>query len=208
MNGSRIMPRGAIAFITMTAIATVLVIATEHITRVRAAQTQDSAAIAEIADLLPVTDDAQWRVDRVLWPADPELGTTTAQAIYRARRQGQPAGVVLPVIAREGYNGPIELRVGLDSDGRILGVRLIAHRETPRLGGQIEPQRSDWLARLQGRSLSDPPLERWAVRRDGGDFDQLAGATQTPRVIIAAVRRALVWYQARRDAVFAARSAS
>ncbi len=200
--------RSAIVFLAMTALAIALVITMERYTRAGATQAQDVAAIAEIGDLLPVTQDAEWQVDRVPWPANPELGTITAQVIYRARKQGQPAGVVLPVIAREGYNGPIELRVGVDAEGRIVGVRLIAHRETPGLGAEIEPQRSDWLARLQGHSLSDPPLDRWAVRRDGGDFDQLAGATQTPRAIIAAVRRALVWYQAQREAVFAARSAS
>jgi len=79
-----------------------------------------------------------------------------------------------------GYAGPIALILGLDIQGKILGVRVLAHTETPGLGDRIEIQRDDWILSFNGRSLGNPPAERWAVKKDGGDFDQFSGATITP----------------------------
>jgi Na+-translocating ferredoxin:NAD+ oxidoreductase subunit G len=86
----------------------------------------------------------------------------------------------------------------------VLGMRVLEHRETPGLGDVIEERRSDWIRGFDGRSLGDPPPDRWAVRRDGGDFDQFTGATVTPRAIVSAVRKALIYAERHRDELFAA----
>ena len=70
-----------------------------------------------------------------------------------------------------------------------------AHRETPGLGDYIEEERSDWIYGFDGKSLDNPPLERWAVKKDGGAFDQLTGATITPRAIVKAVRKTLIYFR-------------
>ena len=85
----------------------------------------------------------------------------------------------------------------------MLGVRVSMHRETPGLGDAIEIQRSDWVLGFDGRSLDDPEPERWAVRRDGGAFDQLTGATITPRTVVKAVKNALIYFQTHRPELFA-----
>ena len=79
--------------------------------------------------------------------------------------------VRLPPEQRDGFR-PIRLLVAVDRDGRVLGVRVTAHQETPGLGDDIEAGRSDWITRFDGRGLGDPPADQWAVRRDGGRFDQ------------------------------------
>jgi electron transport complex protein RnfG len=84
----------------------------------------------------------------------------------------------------------------------VIGVRVVRHRETPGLGDPIERERSDWIDGFSGRGLGDPPVARWAVRRDGGDFDQFAGATITPRAVVGAVREALTWFSENRAVVF------
>lgn len=122
--------------------------------------------------------------------------------VYRARRAGQPVAVVMEVTAPNGYNGAIDLLVGILADGRISGVRVVSHRETPGLGDPIEVRRSDWITGFDGRSIDDPAPAAWAVRRDGGTFDQFTGATITPRAVVGAVRRALIYHQANRERLY------
>lgn len=123
--------------------------------------------------------------------------------VYRARKQGQPVAVILsPVVAR-GYNGGIELIIGIYEDGRVAGVRVLNHRETPGLGDKIEIERSNWITAFDGRSIGNPEEKRWRVRRDGGDFDQFTGATITPRGVTDALRRTLVYFGVHRDTLFA-----
>jgi electron transport complex protein RnfG len=122
--------------------------------------------------------------------------------VYRARRQDRPVAVIMNLVAPDGYNGDIRLLAGIYRDGTISGVRVTAHRETPGLGDPIEHQRSDWILGFDGRSLSDPGPEGWAVRRDGGEFDQFTGATITPRAVVEAVERALEYHRLHADELY------
>lgn len=130
------------------------------------------------------------------------LGSANPVTVYRARKQGQPVGVAFQVIAPNGYSGNITLLVGILVNGRIAGVRVLAHKETPGLGDYIEAERSPWILSFNGKSLGDPPANRWAVRKDGGDFDQFTGATITPRAVVGAVKNALQFYEANQDVLF------
>lgn len=107
--------------------------------------------------------------------------------IYRARKAGQVTGVAYEIFGT-GYAGEIRLMMGIAADSRLLGVRVLAHKETPGLGDKIEVKKGDWIERFTGLSLGKPPIERWKVKKDGGDFDQFAGATITPRGVLAAIR--------------------
>jgi Na+-translocating ferredoxin:NAD+ oxidoreductase subunit G len=115
--------------------------------------------------------------------------------VWFARRGDEITGVVLSAIAPNGYSGSIHLLVGIDRAGNVLGVRVTRHRETPGLGDDIEADRSDWILGFRGRSLDNPPIELWRVRRDGGIFDQFTGATVTPRAVVQAVANALVYFR-------------
>lgn len=44
----------------------------------------------------------------------------------------------------------------------------------------------------------------WKVKKDGGHFDSVAGATVTPRAVVKAVKKALAYANAHRDELFAA----
>jgi Na+-translocating ferredoxin:NAD+ oxidoreductase subunit G len=134
---------------------------------------------------------------------DVELLGTSPVLVHRARLQGQPVAVIMAAVAPDGYSGPIELLVGIDPDGRLLGVRVTRHKETPGLGDFIELRRSGWIQQFAGRSLQSPTLERWQVRRDGGDFDQFTGATVTPRAVVTAVARTLQAFERHREALLA-----
>jgi electron transport complex protein RnfG len=122
--------------------------------------------------------------------------------VYRAFLHGEPVAAVFATVAPDGYGGPIHLLVGVNVDGTVAGVRVTAHRETPGLGDAIEASRSDWILGFDGRSLEDPPLERWAVARDGGVFDQFTGATISPRAVVGAVREVLLYFAAHGETIF------
>ncbi len=114
--------------------------------------------------------------------------------VFQATKAGKVTGVAYE-IRGTGYAGEIRLMMGVDADGRILGVRVLAHKETPGLGDRIETKKGDWILRFTGLSLDAPPLEKWKVKKDVGQFDQFAGATITPRGVVAAVRRGLEFFR-------------
>lgn len=122
--------------------------------------------------------------------------------VFRARHDGRPVAVAMKLRTNDGYNGRIDLLVGIYENARISGVRVLSHRETPGLGDGIDIDRSDWIRGFDGRSLENPEPSGWAVKRDGGVFDQFTGATITPRAVVRAVRRALEYYSENRDALF------
>ncbi|SDH13438.1 electron transport complex protein RnfG [Pseudomonas benzenivorans] len=118
---------------------------------------------------------------------DAELG---AVEVYPARKDGRLVAVAFQV-SNIGYGGPIQHLIALDAEGRILGVRVLSHKETPGLADKIEVSRSDWIKAFDGLSLANTPLAKWKVKKDGGQFDQFAGATITPRAVVKSVLQAL-----------------
>jgi electron transport complex protein RnfG len=110
--------------------------------------------------------------------------------VYRARRAGRVEAVVFQTEGR-GYAGPIVCIMGVSRDGQLLGVRVLKHKETPGLGDKIEPAKDKWIHAFEGKSLGAPAVDKWAVKKDGGVFDQFAGATITPRAVVRAVKGGL-----------------
>ena len=140
----------------------------------------------------------------VIQMQDPALlGTSAPVDVYRARLNGEPTGLVLTPVAPDGYSGPIRLLVAIKTDGTLAGVRVTQHRETPGLGDYVQADRSDWILGFSGRSLQDPPERLWAVKRDGGVFDQFTGATITPRAVVKAVKKSLIYFERHREQLFA-----
>ncbi len=138
----------------------------------------------------------------VIQVSDPLLGTEQPVSVYRARQGEQPVAAVIASVAPEGYGGEIKLLVGIRYDGTLAGVRVVSHKETPGLGDAIEAERSDWILKFAGRSLTNPEEKRWKVKKDGGVFDQFTGATITPRAVVQAVHNTLLYYRKNREALF------
>lgn len=142
--------------------------------------------------------------DRLSIPASELLGTIDNTIAYRARLQGEPSIVVLEAIAPDGYSGKIALIVAVRANGELSGVRVVSHKETPGLGDYIELGRSEWIRVFDGKSLAQYPEGDWKVKKDGGRFDHMTGATVTPRALVKAVHKALIYYGENRDKLFAA----
>lgn len=185
-------------------LAVALLAGVHALTRERITAAEHRREMATLAMLLPVEGyDNDPIADAVTVAAPEWLGTTAPLTVRRARMGGAPAALVLPVVAH-GYAGPIRLLVGVSASGEVLGARVAAHQETPGLGDWIEAERSDWIHGFRGRSLQDPTLAGWRVRKDGGVFDQFAGATVTPRAVVTALARALQYVQLHGAELYAA----
>ena len=91
--------------------------------------------------------------------------------------------------------------ISIDGTGRMLGARVIKHQETPGLGDKIEVAKSKWIRDFDGKSLESPPAEKWVVKKDGGVFDQFAGATITPRAVMKAVKGGLEFFAAHKQEI-------
>ena len=186
-------------------VGTGLVAFTFEGTKERIADNERNALLANINQLLPrerydnaIYEDRVYVIDRA------QLGTPEPVTIYRARKQGQPVAAVLMPTAPDGYSGPIRLIVGINYDGTLAGVRVLAHKETPGLGDAIDVERSDWVHGFEERSLGNPEEGRWKVKKDGGVFDQFTGATITPRAVVKAVYHSLKYFESHRDELFSA----
>ena len=141
-------------------------------------------------------------LDTLFIPANSLLNTKGETLAYRARNQGQNVAVVFSSVAPSGYNGPIELLIGIYADGHLAGVRVVKHRETPGLGDAVSITYSDWILGFNDKSLSNPEHRKWKVKRDGGIFDQFTGATITPRAVVNAVHDALLYFDKNKDTLF------
>ncbi|MCP4300969.1 MAG: electron transport complex subunit RsxG [Gammaproteobacteria bacterium] len=140
---------------------------------------------------------------KLIVPPPHELPGSEAAIIYRVYAKDIPVAALFVVSARDGYAGPIRILVGIDVEGVVSGVHVLEHRETPGLGDRVESTKSDWAKQFNGRSLVDPVAAGWTIKRDGGQFDQLSGASVTPRAITKAVKETLLYFDARSDEIFA-----
>ena len=127
--------------------------------------------------------------------ADYNIGANET-TVYLAKKAGKVTAVCFKFIAPDGYSGAINMIIGIDLDGNILGVRVLSHKETPGLGDKIEVAKSTWILSFVGRSLDNLTPTQWAVKKDGGVFDQFAGATITPRKSVQATYRSLQLFKA------------
>lgn len=194
---------GLLAAVGLLAAGTLSVV--DRLTAERIAQAEREAQLRALAVVLPQERyDNDPITDSIAVVAPFWLGSDRPLPVRRARLNGQPSVLVLDSIAPDGYSGEIRLIIGIDRDGVITGVRVTGHRETPGLGDRIEAGRSDWITRFAGLSTDSVPEAEWRVRKDGGTFDQFAGATITPRAVVRAVHRTLVFVERNGDQLFAA----
>ena len=142
--------------------------------------------------------------DTLTIPTNELLGTDSVTVAYRARLKGEPSAVVLESIAPDGYSGKIWLILAVRANGELAGVRVVNHKETPGLGDYIELPKSPWIKGFDGKSREVYKDADWKVKKDGGKFDYMAGATITPRAVVKAVNKALIYFEQNRDKLFAA----
>lgn len=133
----------------------------------------------------------------------PLLGNRAATQANIAMLNNQVAGVILEAVAHDGYSGDIKLLIAYRADGAISGVRVLTHKETPGLGDYIDIAHGDWIKAFDNESLAKTPAQQWQVKKDGGKFDYMAGATITPRAVVKAVLKATQYFEENKQSLLA-----
>ncbi len=141
--------------------------------------------------------------DTISVEPNPLIGNKKNIDIYRAKKNNQVIAVIIETIAPDGYSGEIKTLVGIDQEDKILGVRVITHKETPGLGDYIEIEKSQWIKNFDLKSLDKMTEKEWAVKKDGGDFDYVSGATITPRAVIKSTYKSLLYAKENKKRLFA-----
>lgn len=200
--------RAVVILILFALGAAVLLASVERFTRQRIADNELAERLKALQAVLPNDGyDNEPHVDVIEVTAPDLLGGDKPLPIYRARLDGAPVAAIITAIAPNGFSGQIRMLVAIDADGDVAGVRVTGHQETPGLGDAIEADRSDWIRAFSGLSiaslLTDPLAPEWTLDRDGGNFDSITGATVTSRAVIKSVRDAALYFNSRRDEIFA-----
>jgi electron transport complex protein RnfG len=193
----------ALNLLFFAVIGTALLAITYQLTHEPIARSEEKEKLKLVTQIVPATAyDNDIMKDTAQLEADKLLGNDETTVAYLGRLNGQPSIAVMQVIAPDGYSGKISLVIAIYSDGRIGGVRVISHKETPGLGDYIEIARNKWITGFNGTSLDNPKDRDWKVKKDGGQFDYMAGATITPRAVVKAVHKALQYFAQHRDDLF------
>jgi electron transport complex protein RnfG len=196
--------RSATTLASIAALCTALVAFTHQLTDERIARNEQAWLEQSLQPALSgVLHDGNIIETRATMSSPHGLPGSQDALVYRAYAAGEPVAALFVVHARDGYSGPIRLLIGIRTDGRLTGVHVLEHRETPGLGDLVESTKTDWAQQFPGRSIGDPVAAGWAIRRDGGDFDQLTGASVTPRAIVKAVYETLDYFAENRETLFA-----
>jgi electron transport complex protein RnfG len=199
------MRRNGLILAAFALAATGLVMATQWLTADRIASQQRQELLTTLNALIPPQQhDNDVYADCTLVEAPESLGLEQPQPVYRARQDGEPVALALRTTAPDGYSGNIHMLVAVNRDHSVAGVRILQHRETPGLGDKIEVRRSDWVLQFEGEHVNGADDPRWEVERDGGMFDQFTGATITPRAVVNAVQRTVLFAEQNHDQLYAA----
>ncbi|RAU16729.1 electron transport complex subunit RsxG [Nitrincola tibetensis] len=197
MDLSHSIRKSVLGISIFAAVTAGLIATTQVLTRDKIESNHQEHQARALYEIIPRSLDENLHLNT--WEMNlPELGAPTSVTIFRAIQNQEVKGVIIPVTAQDGYSGDIEMLVGIWQDGRVAGVRVLSHKETPGLGDKIELAKSNWILDFNNAHYQIQEAYRWNVRKDGGDFDQFTGATITPRAVVRMVSRTLQTFEQRR----------
>ncbi|MCV2403228.1 electron transport complex subunit RsxG [Marinomonas sp. C2222] len=181
-----------------------LIAVTQQFTKTTIQNNILNAQVAAFNEILPSNlYDNDLTIDTALLAADPLLGGDSGTKIHIARKNNEVTGIIFATTAPGGYNGNLDLLVAIDKNGVVTGSRVISHKETPGLGDKVDLQKSPWILSFTNKSLDNPKLVGWEVKKNGGDFDQFTGATITPRAVVLAVKNTLIYFEENKTSLLA-----
>jgi electron transport complex protein RnfG len=194
----------AIAMLAFAFLGTLMLAYVFIATRPPIEASEKEARLALFKQILPAKNyDNDLLSSQVVIQPNALLGNRLPSVANVASFQQKPAGVILEAVAHDGYSGDIKLLIAIRADGSISGVRVLAHKETPGLGDYIDIAHGNWIKLFNDESLQKTPANRWQVKKDGGQYDYMVGATITPRAVVKAVLKALQYFEMNKQTLFA-----
>jgi electron transport complex protein RnfG len=184
-------------------ISVVLVAVTNNLTKEKIIENQAMLLMLALNEVVPTNRyDNDLANSKIILKAQ-DTGFAKDTPVYLATLKGAPSTAIFEVTTLKGYSGAITILIGINASNQILsGIRIVEHKETPGLGDKMETRKTNWVLAFNGKSLNNPKLNGWQVRKDGGTFDQFTGATITPRAIVNAVKSILIYAQNNMENIF------
>jgi len=193
----------ALSLLAFAFVGTLMLAYVFDITRAPIEASEKEARLALFAQILPKENyDNDLLTTTVQIPPSTQLGNLQPSTANVAKLNNKTVAVILEAIAHDGYSGDIKLLIALRADGTISGVRVLAHKETPGLGDYIDIAHGDWIKLFNNESVHKTPVAQWQVKKDGGKFDYMVGATITPRAVVKAVLKATQFFEANKARLF------
>ncbi|MEJ2197136.1 MAG: RnfABCDGE type electron transport complex subunit G [Desulfuromonadales bacterium] len=192
------MPRLILVLTLITAGAGLILSLVELVTREPIAEQRRLETLRALKAVLPQANNSPDEDTVQLVTGKDKRGRDVLRTFFRGKQDGALSGVAFKVVAPDGYSGNIDIMVGIDPGGTIAGIEILSHAETPGLGDKITLP--SFKANFAGKNLGNAD---WRVKKDGGEFDQITGATISPRAVVGAVRKGLEFFRDHRDEVLA-----
>lgn len=192
----------SLPFIILATVCAIILAITHELSRDRIAENTEMEKLRVITAVMTTDFDNNIYKDSKIIHYTDDSGNRLSTHAYRARKSGRPVGVVFMPILAKGYNAPIQLSIGILTDGTIFAIQVLTHQETKGLGGNVHQDKSDWLKIFTGQSLELTAKGSWSIEDESGSFDQLSGATITSRGVINAIKNGLELYLAKQDTLF------
>ena len=188
--------KNALLLGTAAVLCVFAVAAVNEITKAEIEKQQLASTLSTLVEVVPeLAGNTEVLKDCVAVLDTQLLGKDAKQKIYRYRAEGKIKAYLMETTAPDGYSGAIEVLAAISPDSEVIGVRVISHKETPGLGDKIELRKNPWVLSFNGQTVASTDDRSFAVKKDGGQFDQFAGATITPRAVVKAVKNAAVYIQ-------------
>ena len=187
MNG---LPRLVLALTLITVGAGLLLSLVESLTREPIAEQRRLETLRALQTVLPTFDNSPDADTVDLVFGKDKKGRELRRTFFRGRQGAEISGLAFAVVAPDGYSGNISMMVGIDARGTVVGLEILNHAETPGLGDKITW--AEFKGQFKGKALEGVD---WRVKKDGGDFDQITGATISPRAVVKAVHLGLQFYR-------------
>ncbi|WP_233008919.1 electron transport complex subunit RsxG [Rheinheimera faecalis] len=188
--------KNALLLGTAAVLCVFAVAAVNEITKAEIEKQQLASKLSTLVEVVPeLAGNTEVLKDCVAVLDTQLLGKDAKQKIYRYRSEGKLKAYLMETTAPDGYSGAIEVLAAISPDSEVIGVRVLSHKETPGLGDKIELRKTPWVLSFNGQTVGSGDDRSFAVKKDGGQFDQFAGATITPRAVVKAVKNAAVYIQ-------------
>jgi len=119
--------------------------------------------------------------------------------VFFTMKDGKVSTLAIEAIGKGGFGGDLKLMIGIDlALGRLTGMEVVNHSETPGLGARIE----EVSFRRQWKGI--PTDSTLALTRDGGTIDAISGASTTSFAAVRGTNEVLALVRDHKDEIISA----
>ena len=178
--------RISLTLLVITAVVAALLAGVNKITKDKIAAIKKEKTDKAIAEVIPLPGRVE--IEEVPFTDESGLVKKVYQPLLNTPSDPDPVFVYAVEVVPSGFDGEITMMVGIDKNGKVLGISIISHTETAGLGAVAAANNAKGEAfRNQFVDMSGSV----AVTKDGGQVDAITGATITSRAICDGINAAL-----------------